>query len=49
MNEAVAGLMQRDALPGPIILKGTDRVISSGVTSLFYHQAHPHLSVYKHN
>lgn len=35
MNEAVAGLMQRDALPGPIILKRMDAAISSGVTSLF--------------
>ena len=35
MNEPVAGLMQRDALPGPIILKRTDRVISIGVSSLF--------------
>jgi len=34
MNEAVAGLMQRDALPGPILLRRTDRVISSGVTVL---------------
>lgn len=41
MNEAMAGLMQRDALPGPIILKRTDRVISSGVTPLFCYQGHP--------
>lgn len=40
MNEPVAGLMQRDALPGPIILKRTDRVISSGVTSLFCYIHH---------
>lgn len=34
MNEAAAGLMQRDALPGPIILRRTDRVIRSGVSVL---------------
>ncbi len=50
MNEPVAGLMQGDALPGPIILKSTDRVISSGVTSLFCYQGHPpSSSVYKYN
>lgn len=42
MNEPVAGLIQRDALPGPIMLKRTDRVISSGVTSLFCYQGPPH-------
>lgn len=41
MNEAVAGLMQSDALPGPIILKRTDRVIRSGLTPLFCYQGHP--------
>lgn len=48
MNEPVAALMQGDALPGPIILKRTDRVISSGVTCLLCYQGHPPLSsVYK--
>lgn len=41
MNEPVAGLIQRDALPGPVMLKRTDRVISRGVTSLFCYQGHP--------
>ena len=40
MNEPVAGLMQRDALHGPIILRRTDRFISRGLTSLFCYQGH---------
>lgn len=49
MNEPVAGLMQRDALLGPIILKITDSH-SSGVTSLICYQGHiSSSSAYKHN
>lgn len=42
MNEPVAELMQRDLLPGLLILERTDGVISSGVTLLFCYQEHPH-------